>query len=404
VRVALLLVAVALAGLGVAGLGGCGVGGSKPAATPSRGPRIPKVTTAPVESRVLTYVVRAIGSLDAYQWVAVPARVEGTIEQLILEQGDAVTPQKVLAVIDGQRFALEASLASATAVKAEASVDRAKAEVAEAEAALAEARGNLERREPLRARKLVTEEEYASAVAQVARLEASLEAARAGVAEAGAARLEAMARLALAKKNQADSEVRSPIAGRVEKKGVAVGQYVKVGDEIATLADLSALRLRFRVREAESARVARGLVVTFRVGALPEKDLHAEIFHVSAAADLGTRMVECLATVTDGDPALKPGFFADVTLETKAAAASIVVPEEAVLPTEQGTIAFVVEDGKAARRRLVVGMRTREGEVEVLSGLRPGESVVVKGAVVLFDGQTVEVVPRETAAPADAPK
>ena len=95
-----------LAGLLLALVPGCG--GSPPAAGSGRPTRVPKVTTASVESRTLSYVTRAIGSLDAYDWVTIPARVEGTIESLALEPGDAVTPEKVLAGL--------CDLAAATAV------------------------------------------------------------------------------------------------------------------------------------------------------------------------------------------------------------------------------------------------------------------------------------------------
>jgi membrane fusion protein (multidrug efflux system) len=116
-------------------------------------------------------------------------------------------------------------------------------------------------------------------------------------------------------------------------------------------------------------------------------------------------MVECLATVTDADPLLKPGFFADVTVEAKAAAPSVVAPEDAVLPTEQGTVVFVVEDGKARLVPVTVGMRTRSGLVEVVAGLAEGDVLAVKGAGVLADGQAVEVVPpAPPSTPADPAK
>ena len=88
----------------------------------------------------------------------------------------------------------------------------------------------------------------------------------------------------------------------------------------------------------------------------------------------------------------KPGFFADVkvVVETRD---SVVVPASAVLPSDRGFIAWVVgPDGAAEERRVEIGLRTREGEVEVLEGLAAGESLVVKGGAALRPGAAVKVV------------
>ena len=394
--------------LAFASLAGCGDGGSKLSAAP-RAPRPVRITTATATARRLTYTVEANGSLEAYQVVTVPARLAGTLEKVAFEEGQSVTPDTILAIIDGERHRLEVAEADAAVtradanlIKADASVTRMQAQIDGAASSLADAQANLARREALnvKAPGSVMAEDLASAKTMVARMKAALDEATAAKGEAAAARGEsvatignAKAHLALVKKTQSDSEIRSPISGIVQTKSVSAGQYVKEGAAIAVLVDTSSLRLRFRVTEGESVRLAIGPHVDFVAQALPQRTFKAELFHVNATADDQTRMVECLATVIDPDPSLKPGFFARVVVETGRSAASITVDENAILASEVGFSVFVVEDGKGRRRPVARGLLTKDGQREILSGLAVGDVVVVQGALALQDGMAVEEAP-----------
>jgi membrane fusion protein (multidrug efflux system) len=382
--------------------------GDAPAAPAVAASRAYRVTVAAVEPKPLVYSVNAVGSLEARQVVTVPARVEGMLDRLDFDEGSAVTPETVLAVIDERRYSLVVDLAKAavreaeaTAKQSDAAVASAAARTARVNAELEEARANLARWTALRAKDpgFVTEEKLLGLEASAKSLAASLDEAKAGEAEAAArtreltATIEARhAAVAIAEKNVADTRVRSPIAGVVEKRQVGAGQYVKVGDPIATLIDTSSLRLRFSVGETESVRLTNDQTVSFSVRAFPAKTFHAKLFHMDSTADPTTRMVECLATVTDADAALRPGFFAEVNVEISRSDAAILVPEGALLATEQGFVGYVVEKGRAVRRPFVIGLHTKDGGVEVLSGLAAGESLVIRGAQSLVPGVPVEIV------------
>lgn len=335
-------------------------GGGKPPA------RTYRVTTVTAESRPLTYLVHATGTLEALEVVTVPARVEGVVEQLEFDEGREVTPANVLCVIDGEKYRLERDQAAAQA-------DGARASVEEAEA-------TLKRRRELRQRdsSFVSEEELSS-------LEAAVKRAR-------AARDEAQAKLAMAEKRVRDSEVRPPIAGAVQMKHVAVGQYVKVGEKIATLVDARRLRLRFRVGEKESVHIQPESKITFETAPFPGREFPAKLVHVRTEADPITRMVEVLADVEDPPPGLKPGFFANVRIEIGRTERAVVVPEEAILPTDQGFVVFLADGPKARAATVTLGLHTEDGGIEILTGLVEGQTIVLTGARMLQDGVPIEVV------------
>src|SRR5262249_22986384 len=147
----------------------------------------------------------------------------------------------------------------------------------------------------------------------------------------------------------------------------------------------SRLRLRFKVSETESLRARVGDTVNFRVAPLGPKDFPAKIYHVGEVADPLTRQVEALAWVQNPGE-LKPGFFADVTLAGETKKNALVVPEGAVQASEQGFVTYVVDQGKARTRPIQIGLRTGTGVVEILSGVKGGETVVVEGSDRLADG------------------
>jgi multidrug efflux system membrane fusion protein len=148
--------------------------------------------------------------------------------------------------------------------------------------------------------------------------------------------------------------------------------------------------------------------VKFRVPSLSDREHAAVLVHVDETASPVTRMVECLAEAPVPDPVLRPGFYATAAVETRTARA-VAVPESALQPGEQGWVAYVVEGDQARLRRLALGLRTRDGFVEVLDGLSEGDVLVVRGGRVLYEGAPVAArsggaPPASPAPPAAAPK
>ncbi len=345
-------------------LAACSGGGQGSA--PGRPVRRVPVEVRPAESRTVTYSIQTVGSLQARETLRVPARVAGVVQDIAFQEGTYVTPDKVLARIDPERYRL-------TAARAEATYLQAQAAAREAEAAL-EKRKALHERDP----GWVTKEELDNFTAQLEGARAALEAARAA--------------WDLARKDLADSDVRADYAGVIDQKMVDTGQYVTVGTVLASLIDTRRLKLSFRVSESESARLEKGLAVKFRVKAIPGREFEARLYHVGETADPATRMVECLAWVENPDGTLRPGFFADVTAEVESRQGSIVAPQTAVLPTERGFVVWVVRgEDEVERREVRLGLYTRDGQIEILDGLQPGEPLVVRGAALLTDGVRVTI-------------
>ena len=117
-----------------------------------------------------------------------------------------------------------------------------------------------------------------------------------------------------------------------------------------------------------------------------------------------TRMVSVTAEVRDSNAfALRPGAFAEITVPVSNPHENPVIPQTAIRPSDRGFIAYVVENGIAVERVVTVGMRTVDGQAEVLAGLKPGEMLVIRGAEALRDGAPVRVGKAPEKAPEKAP-
>lgn len=361
---ALALVAIFLT---VGLLSGCK--GKEDAGSARRAGRSLAVVTASVAARDVVYEARALGSLEPEELVRMTAEVSGAAKEVLFHAGDRVAADAVLVRIDPERYRLEAARAEATHRKAIADWKRAESE--------------LERREALARESLLSAEELNRARLETERLAADAAAAKAA--------------LEIALQSQRRSEVRPPRSGTIDTRTVETGQFVEVGNVLATLVDPRRLRLRFKVSESESLKAREAQTVTFRVASLGDRSFTARVYHVGSVADPSTRQVEVLAWV-ENPGVLRPGFFAEVMLDTGTHRGAIAIPEGAVQATERGFVVYVVADGKARERAVQIGLRTGDGSVEIVSGLAAGETIVTEGSDRLTDGIDVEAVAGKPAA------
>jgi multidrug efflux system membrane fusion protein len=362
------LVVVSALGLAFSLMGCSGSRSDAPPSNPRGGPagsgfraRPVPVRTASVKVQDVVYTVKALGSLEAEEMVQVTAEVEGAVSAVRFHEGDRATRDTVLLHIDPDRHRLEAQRAEAAYLQAQADLKRSQQE--------------LERRERLSQEELIAAEEVTRSRGENERLTAQVAASKAA--------------WDIALQNLRRSEVRAPLPGVINTRTVETGQYVRAGTVLATIVDVRRLRLRFKISEGESLRVAEGQEVSFRVAAIGSKEFKARVYHVGEVADPATRQVEVLAWV-DNPGELKPGFFAEVDAAAGSRSAAVVVPEGAIKASESGFVAYVVEDGKARMKPIRIGLKTDQGEVEILSGLKGGETVVVEGSDLLADGVVVQ--------------
>ena len=318
-----------------------------------------------VAVRSLVYSVTAVGSVEAFEKVQVTARVSGAVDRVRFSEGEYAAAGQVLVEIETERYRL--------------AVESAQASFEKAEASKADAEAGLKRRETVTTQNpgLIPGEE--------------VETWRTKVLTAASEVAEKRSALNQAKLNLSDAFVKAPISGIIQTRTVQTGQFVQTGTVLATLVRRDPLLLRFRVPERDAARIKPGQQARFRVRD-DEREFTAKVVHVAESADDTSRLVDITANIEDpSDHALRPGSFAEITVPVASASEAPVIPVAAVRPSERGFLAYVVEGDKAVERILTLGMRSADGRVEVLSGLKGGESLVVRGSEALSNGVSVRI-------------
>jgi membrane fusion protein (multidrug efflux system) len=323
--------------------------GAAPA--PARAQSPPGVLVYDVERVAFPLTVEALGTAIANESVEIRPRVSKAIATIRFTEGQSVERGAILVTLDDAEAA---------------------AAVAASKANLVESEGQYRRGEELRQSGLVSDSE-------LDRLRARRDADRAAV-DAAESRL-------------ADTVVRAPFAGRVGLRRVSVGSLVGPSTVITTLDAMNPMKLDFDVPETALAHLRAGLPIVARSAAWPDSSFRGRVDAVDTRVDPISRTVIVRAVLPNPRGLLKPGMFLTVTLLRRDVTA-IVVPEQAIVPLQSNQYLLVVgKDGTVERRAVRTGRR-RPGQIEILSGVAAGETVVAEGTQKARAGEKVRIVGR----------
>jgi membrane fusion protein (multidrug efflux system) len=355
------LVLVCVAGLAVLAAWGWHVNHA-PLAPTGQGPRgagaqhdqPALVEVVAVVARELVDDVSAVGTLVSNESVILRPEVAGRIAAIRFNDGARVKHGEVLIELD-------------------AAVQSAEVQQAQAELALSAA--NARRIEDLFARKFVSSSARDEAASK-------LEVARATAA--------------LAQARLARTRIRAPFDGIVGIRNVSVGDYVKDGEALVNIEDIATLKLDFRLPETYLSRLHPGQVLELTCDVVPGETFAAVVDAIDPQVDAAGRAVLLRARLANLGGHLRPGVFARVRLIVEQRSEVMLVPEAALMPAP-GQVQYVyrVEDGRARRVEVKTGAR-RATEVEIVTGLAPGDLIVSAGQLKLSDDFPVTVVGAET--------
>jgi membrane fusion protein (multidrug efflux system) len=203
------------------------------------------------------------------------------------------------------------------------------------------------------------------------------------------------ARVKVIEARLSDLRLVAPFAGKVGLRRVSTGALVQPGTVITTLDDDSVIRLKLSVPEGSLSNVKAGLEVEATTAAYPNRVFQGKVSSIDSRVDQITRAAEIRADIPNADGALKPGMFMSYKLVLARRENALLVPEEALLAEGARQFVFAVVDGRAQKREVKIGDRGA-GEVEILSGVKAGENVVVGGIQKVRNNSPVRLAPAPT--------
>jgi cobalt-zinc-cadmium efflux system membrane fusion protein len=323
-----------------------------------------RITLDAVESRPGGEQITLLGELGvdqrAYAEVGVP--VQARVTRLLASAGEVVRAGQTLAELTSPELG------------------QARAEYLSAEARVMLADAALDRKRSLAAEKIVPVREVQEAESQAADARAALRTARAAI---GAFAVE-LPSSDTAEANASTFALRSPVSGSVIERRAVVGQMLDPSAPAFRIGDLSTLWLTVHAFERDAVRIQNGADARIVFPALPGRDFQGKVALAGQAVESESRTVPIRIDVENTSGTLRPGMSATVVLPVGASGTPILsVPVAAVQRVRNDWCVFLPKgEGSFEIRRIGRG-RDLAGEVEILSGLRAGEQIVVDGAFLL---------------------
>lgn len=185
------------------------------------------------------------------------------------------------------------------------------------------------------------------------------------------------------------TRIKAPFDGVIGLRYVSLGAYISPATIVATLYNISPAKIEFAVPARYSAQVKPGEKIFCRV----ENDLtvyEGVVYAVEPRIDPETRTLKIRAQADNKSGSLLPGQFVKVELILKSQANALLVPTEAVIPDQGGKKVYIMDAGKAKEAKIETGIRT-ENSLEVLSGLKAGDTLITTGILQLRQGLEVEI-------------
>lgn len=202
---------------------------------------------------------------------------------------------------------------------------------------------------------------------------------------------EAKARMDVARAQLSERQIVAPFDGVTGLRQVSIGDLVSPGTLVTTIDDIDPVKADFSVPEAYLPALRNGMVIKARTVAYPDTEFEGSIYAIDSRVDPDTRALQARAVISNEDHRLRPGMLLSITI-VKASRSSLALPEEAILSSgEQTSVYVVIAENKIENRSVTIGLR-EPGYVEILSGLKEGDKVVIEGQMKTGPGTTVNVV------------
>ena len=306
------------------------------------------VSTQTVGHEKISEDISLVGTITANNDVNIVAETQGKVTAIDTKVGDQKSAGSVLIQVDDE-------LKKAALMSAEANYDKTKKDY----------------------------ERFQTLYKQKATTDAQLDAAKLAYSSAEANYI-------IAKRQYNDTKIKTPISGVVTARNVDVGTMVQPGMVVANVVDISKLKVNVNVAESDAFKLKVGDDVEVTTDVYPGVTFNGKVETISAKADEAHTYPVEIVIVNENKHPLKAGMFARVNFTTLVGKEAVVIPRAALVGSVKDPHVYVVKDGIAKERNVVLGVAAGTN-VQVLNGLKVGETIVTNGQNNLTDGVKVEI-------------
>ncbi|MCK4537422.1 MAG: efflux RND transporter periplasmic adaptor subunit [Candidatus Krumholzibacteria bacterium] len=288
-------------------------------------------------------------TIEAEEETEVVAKVSGTVEEIMVEEGEFVKSGQILAKLDDEMISVQ---------------------LKQAEANLRKMESNFERNKNLHEKNLISTEIYQQTKYEYEQQKASYD----------------MARL-----NLDYTEIRTPISGIVSIRLIKKGNMILQNQSTFKVSGFDPLIAVLYVPERQLAKLRTGLLARLSVDAIEDREIDGHIERISPIVDPATGTVKVTIETNDSLGRLRPGMFARIKIIYDVHVGALKIPKDAIISEDRESAVFVVQDSVAYRRSISLGY-INTTHVEVLEGLAHEDVIVTTGKGSLRDSTRVEIV------------
>lgn len=332
------------------------------------GPKPTLITVTQAKKQAIDITEQAVGSLEGLTNPTVSSEVAARVVRMHVNTGQTVKQGQLIATLDATDYSLQAY--------------EAQAEVARIEALLANQSKIVERNQVLLGKKFISQNALDNDTAQQNALKEQWKGAK--------------ARLDSIQHNSNKTRVYAPAAGKIEKKLIDDGEFLRVGDPIVLIVSSQLLRAHLPFPEQIAAKFKPGLTVHLSTPT-SEQTVNAVIHELKPMITEGSRSVDVIADVTNA-PGWQAGASVDGTVVLGTQAASMMLPEQSVILRPAGEVVYIVRGERAYQAIIKTGVR-QNGLVEIVSGVSENDVVVVDGAGFLTDNALIKLASHASTSP-----
>jgi RND family efflux transporter MFP subunit len=362
---------------------------------------LPSARVATAQRGNISRVLTLAGQFQPYQVVDVHPKVSGYMARINVDIGDVVQQGQTLAVLQVPELKAQLQAATFAMEQSKEEITRAQHEIDRAQATYAALHAESERLKQAAAARpgLIAQQELDNAQAQDLSAEAQVDAAKSAMAAAkqhmGAANADEQSFEAL----ESYTNVTAPIAGVVIWRYADTGALIQGGTNsndqalpIVRLSQSSLLRLRIPVPEADVQYVKTGDQLEVRVDAV-NRSFTGKIVRFTRNVNFETRTMETEIDVENKDLSIAPGMYANTLLELEDHKNVVTIPVEALILNGRQQTVYALDDGNRIHiRNVQVGLQGQK-LAEIVSGLDPGDRVVLGGQENYREGQETNPLP-----------
>ncbi len=346
----------------VIGLYGCGGEGEEnKQAGSGNNTSTTMISVATAERAPLRYWIETVGVLESINSPRIAAEVSGKITEILVKSGESVSADEVLLIVESSNLKLQEKAAKAELKQLSVMIEN-------------EAR-RVKRLTDLDKKNYVSKSGLDDARAKLASYRAQSEAARAN--------------LSLAKDQLARTEIKAPFDAKIDSRLVSVGDYLRPGTPVFTLAETDRLQARLPVPEIAGGKLKSGQLVEITIATDTDNVVTSKIREIQPMITAGARSLILLADVTAANNRY-PGATVRARVLIGENPDAVLVPAISIVRRPAGDVVYLIFANRAEQQVVQRG-QSRAGKIEVLSGLDGSEMIATDGAGFLTDGASVRI-------------